>query len=181
MELARRLFHLSGLVLLLVPYFLGDKAGWVFALLALLLTIFDWWRRHSPLGQRFLRSVAGILMRTYETNAPVATVYYFWGLALSFLLFGNSCGCLALVVLAVADPLAGLGGRLWPTPAFLRKTLSGTLVCFVSTTLIFWLWKITLLKALGGAILTALLENLSPVDDNLVLPLGVGALCHFFF
>ncbi len=178
LEPARRLFHASGLFLLLIPYFWGPKAGPIFLGLALGVTLFDLWRRRVGRGQRLSQRFLSQLLRPSEYHRPAGTVYFFWGVALSFLFFGPHCGSVALVVLSLADPLAGLMGNLCPRPTFLRKTLSGTL-CFawVASAIFYALAHCLWSQALLLGILSALLENLSPVDDNLSVPLGVGLLC----
>jgi dolichol kinase len=178
LEAPRRLFHLSGLLLLLVPYFWGEEARFIFLGAALLISALEFWRLTSPGGRRFLEKVFRPLMRPHEGSRPSGTFFYFWGLALSFNLFGNRCASIALAVLAVADPLAAVAGNLRSRPRLLRKTLCGTMVFWGTATLLFMAGGFAWQKAflLGG--LSALLENLSPLDDNLVLPVGVGFLCH---
>ena len=79
------------------------------------------------------------------------------------------------MVLAVADPLAGmLHAR--SRRRFLRKSLEGSLVFFLVSLLVLsflWPWPQALFVSFGAM----WLENVSPLDDNFVLPLAVsGAL-----
>ena len=182
LEPARRLFHAAGLFLLWIPYFWGPKAGPIFLVLALGVTLLDLWRRRACLGQRLSQYFLSRLLRPSEYHRPAGTVYFFWGVALSFLFFGPRCGTVALVILSLADPLAGLMGNLYPKPTFLRKTLSGTLCFALVASLIFYaLTHCSRSQALLLGALAALLENLSPIDDNLSVPLGVGLMCKLLF
>ncbi len=178
LELPRRLFHASGVVLLLVPYWLGARARLFFLVAAFLVTVLDLWRLKDPRAKEILGRVFGPLLRPQEKQRLSGTFFFFWGLALSFLLFGNRCASLGLLVLALADPLAGIAGTLCPRPAFLKKTLFGTLTFGLVAALIFGVAGFPWAKALWVGGLAALLENLSPLDDNFVLPVGVGALCR---
>lgn len=178
LELPRKLFHLSGLLLLLVPRFFGPKAKVIFLALACLVSVIEFLRLKSPAVARVLEKVFARLMRPEEHQRPSGSFYFFWGVALSFLFFGSFCATLGLLVLAIADPLASLVGTAIGRHRFLRKSLEGTVAFFLMSLLIFYLTGFAFKSALFLALLSAFLENLSPVNDNFILPLGVSAMCH---
>ncbi len=180
LELSRKLFHLSGLLLLLVPKFFGSKAKVVFLALACSVSIIEFLRLKFQVVAHLLEKVFAGLMRPEEHQRLSGSFYFFWGVALSFFFFGSWCASLGLLVLAIADPLASCAGVLFGRHRLLRKSLEGTAVFFLVSSSIFYLAGLPLRSALFLAVLAALLENLSPINDNLLLPLGVSALCHLF-
>ncbi len=177
LELSRKLFHLSGLLLLLVPKFFGSKAKMVFLGLAFLVSIIEYLRLKSSVVAHVLEKIFAGLMRPEEHQRLSGSFFFFWGVALSFLFFGSRCATLGLLVLAIADPLASLVGMALGRHRLFRKSLEGTVAFFLVSLSIFFLADLPLKAALPLALFSALLENLSPINDNFLLPLAVSALC----
>ncbi len=173
-ELPRRLFHLAGLFLLLVPYYFSEtETRIIFLALALGEGLLEVFRLRSPkIGRLWLRWFAPLL-RPGEEKKFSGSFFYLWGVALSFLFFDKSCAVSGLLVLAIADPVAGFF-HARSRRTFLKKTLAGTLAFFfLSWALLGAFWGPW--KALGAALSAAILENLSPLNDNFLLPLFVSA------
>jgi len=162
-EGARRLFHLCGLLL----YPLGKlcKAQALFFWTGLIcgVTLLEALRLGGK-GRRFFRLFMP-LMREEERRRPSGTFWYIWGVGLAFLLFPEKAALSGLVVLALADGLAGLfpQGKIhsaifWGTSLLVATLLRGG-----------FSWEL-LLKA--G--LWTLVEALPQVNDNFTLPLAVS-------
>lgn len=172
-ECPRRLFHLSGLLLLLVPALFPGQEKMVFLALALGESVFEFLRLYHPYFRRLCLRLFSSLLRDEEKRHLSGSFFYLWGVALSFLFFEVHCATYGLLVLAVVDPVAGIL-HVRSQKRLGRKSALGTLVffglCFGLLLAGGWgAWK-----AFGTALLAAGVENLSPLNDNLLLPLTVS-------
>jgi len=178
-ELPRRLFHVSGLLLALVPRVFPGKSAAVFLSLALLETLIEILRLKSPVFSRLVGRLFSPLMRPAERRRLSGSFYYLWGVALSFALFPERCALYGLFVLALADPVAGVI-HVRSTRRFLRKSLEGTLCFFLLTFVILRAGGWGGETSLAVSLILALLENLSPLDDNFLLPVAASFLLFLF-
>ncbi|QJA05426.1 hypothetical protein FVE67_00870 [Thermosulfurimonas marina] len=159
-RIARRLFHVSGLFL----YPLSQAGG-----------PFFWWGllfgvsvlEFLRLSGRFSRFFDYFqpLMRPEEKRRPSGTFWYIWGVGLSFLLLPERAAFSGLLVLALADGLAGLfeRGRLHSLVFF---GVSLGVAHFLKGT---FSWELILKAGLW-----TLVEGLPRANDNFTLPLAVG-------
>jgi phytol kinase len=104
--------------------------------------------------------------------------------ALLFLTGGPDAFLGSILILAFADPLAALVGSHYGTREYKvfgeRRTLEGSLVCFLVSALIIGLFGFTWYFALMGGLILAVVEALAPKgSDNLFLPLVAGLLLSF--
>jgi phytol kinase len=89
-------------------------------------------------------------------------------------LFPVRIAFLSVLALSLVDGVATLAGRRWGRMKILRgKTLEGSLAGIVVAFLVFLLF-IPAVHALLLAIFAAAVELISPVDDNLVIPVAAG-------
>ncbi len=89
-------------------------------------------------------------------------------------LFPTRIAFLAVLALALVDGVATIAGRAWGRTRIYRgKTLEGSLGGIVVAILVF-LFFITPLQAVLLALFAGVVELLSPVDDNLVIPILAG-------
>jgi dolichol kinase len=100
------------------------------------------------------------------------------GLSLTLILFGQNLAVAnaAILSLALGDSLSTIVGTRWGKHPLIfnpRKTWEGSLT-FVVAAFIGALTQVPLIAALAGAIVGAITEAYSPVDDNLTIPLVVG-------
>jgi phytol kinase len=100
------------------------------------------------------------------------------GAMLALLLYPSQAATIAIYALAFGDGLASLVGRLfggWRLPLGGRKTVAGSLACFLAVLLVSQRLLGDLRLALPIALAATLIEALPAGDfDNLLLPVGTG-------
>lgn len=189
-EIPRTFFHTLGGLFLAV-------AGYMFpvplnkALLGILfLTAFtvDTARLRSPRFSELIVSVIGPFMRPSEITTYTGSPAFTAGFFLSFLLFPRHIALAAVVPLVVGDRAAVLVGKAWGRTRIGNKTLEGSLACFVSTLLVYYLagmglpslFPFSIVYLAGAALAGTFAEMLPrPFDDNLTMPLAAGTLLVF--
>lgn len=183
-EITRKLVHAgTGLLSLLFPVLLGDHR------LVLLLCASFAGLLVLSIRYRLLQSIHAIDRESVGSLAYPVSVY------LCYLAFDHQHQqymyfYLPILLLALCDPLAALVGKRWPVGKYqvgtAYKTLSGSVVFFLSAFTISWAWlyqsvaRLSLVQSSGQALLVAgvstLAEALSHKGyDNLSIPLSVVA------
>ena len=177
----RRLFHAgNGLVVSFFPPVLGLSRWAVLLILSsvlVLLVAFDLARLRTPrLNALFFRLFASFVSPREATKVASST-WYICGVILVYALFPGRIAVPAIVVLALADPMASIVGRLWGR----RRLGSGT----VLGSLVFFTVAFAVLSGFFGAaaaVVPALVVTCVEVvpwqlDDNLTVPVaGASAL-----
>ena len=184
-EFARKAIHLSSIALPLAYYFGLPKhlvrdillAATVIAIGVELL------RLHEPRVKAYFRQFFGNLIRRHEKRALLGSTYLLIAMLISVELFSKSVCVAALGSLILGDTAAALVGKTWGRHHLFgsRKTLEGSLACFVVSFLFAWgVTDIPWAVALAGAFTGALFEFLPlPLDDNFAVPLSSGFVMKF--
>jgi dolichol kinase len=136
---------------------------------------FDWLRlRRDALNQWFFRAFRH-LASPRETHAPVSSTWYTAGVMLALAVLPREAASSGILLLAVADPVASIVGRLWGRRRFLGGSMEGSAAFAVAALAVLWL-RHPPIVAVTGALLSTLAERLAwPWDDNLVLPVAAGS------
>ncbi len=175
--LSRKLFHASGILVVLV-YRLPPLDRWLAAtllwVLVVLLGAIDLARARSPaLQAAFLRWLKLILDKK-DVHGWNGSTLYFAGCALAVTLTPPACASAGILALALGDPSAALVGSNVESPRWGKVSLAGSLACFVAATLgcrIFFGWPLSLA---GGAAATVIEALSGSKLDNLAIPVGVS-------
>lgn len=175
----RRVFHaFSGLMIVFVPFLAGWSRGTTLTLLTVALfvgLVLDVIRlRTTWVNRIFFRFFSG-LASPREARGLASSTWYALGALVAFAVFPPPIAAGAIILLALADPAAGVVGRLVGRRRFGKGTVEGT------TT--FWVVGSAVLVPLVGwphavvAAAAAALAEIAPglVDDNLVVPVVTGA------
>lgn len=195
LHLARKGFHMSGALTLLVPYlFLGFSKEYMAAglgtALALVMSI-EYARSRWEWVNGVAVRVLGPVMRESEVNQLTGIPFYMASCLFAFLIFPRHIAVLSILYLAFGDPLSSFFGVLYgKNKIFPNKSLQGTLggffVCaIVSAGYLYWQSfdgeKILLLAMIGG--FCGAVAELLPlnVDDNFSIPVVSGALMALAF
>ncbi len=195
LHLVRKFFHMTGAVLILVPYlYFGASSVTMAAGLGLMLSLVmsieyarSRWEWVNGIAVRILRPV----MRDTEVNQLSGIPFYVASCLLAFLLFPQHVAVLAVLYLAVGDPASSFFGVLYGrNQIFPNKSLQGTLggfaVCAIAT-FVYLYWqgiereKLLIFTLLGGFV--GSISELLPLklDDNFAIPIVSGTLMALAF
>ena len=181
-ELRRKSIHLLGLVVPILYFFTSRDLiiiG-VGALLTLVLAA-ELLKGVVP-GVRviFLRIFSPILRSQEQKGGLTGATYFLIGSFLCILLFDKTLAIVCLCFLTLGDLCAALIGKQWGRiKLFSRKSLEGSLACFVVCTAAALLIGLHPVVAIAGALVATLIELLPiGVDDNVTIPLISGLAMH---
>lgn len=174
----RRLFHAAcGVVLVIL--LVGLDPPWVLAVgvlgaATLLLFVADFVRMRSPAVNRLFFRLLRPLVSPREAVGVASSTWYVAGCFVAVAVFPRTVAVAAILVLALADPLASYVGRRWGRRPFGTGTVEGSVVFVGAALLVLWPfagWGVALVVAVA----TALVERIPwPLDDNLTVPLASG-------
>ena len=174
----RRLFHMTGGVFVSVILLRGYVPEWLVlvilgVVLALMLGL-DLIRLRHPDANRLFFLVFRRLASPREARGLASSTWYVTGMLLTLALIPLEIAVAAILVLAVADPLASYLGRRFGKRALGSGTVEGTLVFLAVAFLILALFE-ELPVAAGVALLASVVESIPwRLDDNLTVPITVG-------
>lgn len=181
-ELRRKSIHLLGLVVPILYFFtsrdliiIGVGALLTLALAAELL------KGVVPsVRVIFLRIFSPILRSQEQKGGLTGSTYFLIGSFLCILLFDKTLAIVCLCFLTLGDLCAALIGKQWGRiKLFSRKSLEGSLACFVVCTAAALLIGLHPVVAIAGALVATLIELLPiGVDDNVTIPLISGLAMH---
>lgn len=186
-NLARTAFHVtSGLLALLVLRVVPSRAWLVGA--AACFAIFAWTcellrRRSASVNDRLMR-LFGPIAHAHEWHRVNSATWYATALVLMSLVVPMHAAEVGVVVLAIADPMAGLVGRRFGRHRFASgRSLEGSLAFAVTGALAALAWMAAVGSFEGSRIWIALVAGVvgsvvelfvARVDDNLAIPLGTS-------
>lgn len=190
LHLQRKLFHVMGGVIYLVPYLaLGWSKEFMAAIIGTALAAVMGveyararWEWVNSLAVRYM----GPVMRDTEVNTLTGIPFYQASCLFAFLIFPHHITVLSILYLALGDPSSSFFGvlygrnKIFPNKS-LQGTMGGFLVCALATfaylhTQNFPGGKVLLLSLLGG--FAGAVAELLPlnIDDNFAIPVVSGAL-----
>lgn len=178
-ELRRKSIHLLGLGIPIIYYFIGKPTALVFVGFFVSIALF------VELSKTLFPSFRGLflrffspMLRSHERKGRITgATYYLIGSFLCILFFSKNLALVCLCFLILGDLFAAVVGKQWGRTKLLnKKSLEGSVACFVVCALVALMMKYPPpIIALAGA-LTATLVELFPtgIDDNITMPLVSG-------
>ena len=181
-ELRRKSIHLLGLVVPILYFFTSRDLAiiGVGGLVTLVLTA-ELLKGVVPAFRViFLRIFSPILRSQEQKGGLTGATYFLIGSFLCILLFDKTLAIVCLCFLTLGDLCAALIGKQWGRiKLFSRKSLEGSLACFVVCTAVALLIGLHPVVAIAGALVATLIEVLPVgVDDNVTIPLISGLAMH---
>lgn len=193
LQLPRRLFHMgSGVTVAFIYNFLltHQQAVSILGTIACILYILEQVRINYPEFAGNFEQYSKYLLRAEEQLKESAGIPFVMGLLLTILSFPKPVAVVAILTLAVADPLSALIGiRFGRIRIVAHKSMEGSAAffigCFLATTLVFLGYAPTTGTALGLAFFVAFTVSvfeMVPIrlDDNLTIPLFTGAVTWLY-
>lgn len=174
----RRVFHMSsGLALAALGAVVGpDRASlsWILGGALLLAASLDGVRlRHPRVNEWFFRTLMG-LASPREARGVASSTWYLVGLLVVQLWFPASAWIPAVLVLALADPAAGVVGRLWGQRKIGAGTLEGSATFFAVSFAVLLAFATPTVALVAAAWVTVWEATPLPVDDNLIVPVATA-------
>ena len=177
LELRRKSVHLIGLIVPIFYIFIDRYqaviAVGILVFIALLIELF---KTLWPSFRVAFYQVFTPLLRSHERSGAITGATYFLiGVFLPILLFPKILAIVCIFFMILGDMAAALIGKKWGrTKLFSRKSLEGSLACFLVCILIA-LVKFNPAVAIIGALVATVVEVIpTKLDDNLTMPLLSG-------
>ena len=182
--LARKLFHASGVAVVLVYWGLDldrKTATWVLAAIVAALGLVDLARWRLPAVQRLFERLFRAVLERKDASGLNTSTLYFTGCLLAVVIAPKPAACGAILALALGDPTAAIIGSSIRSPKLGHASLAGTSACFlfslIGCAFFFPVWP----AAVAGAAAAALLEAVSGAKmDNLTIPAGTALVLSLF-
>ncbi len=174
----RRLFHMTtGVavsVILLRGYVPEGLALVILGVVLALMLGLDLVRLRHPETNRLFFLVFYRLASPREARGLASSTWYVTGMFLTLAIFPLEIAVAAILVLALADPLASYLGRRFGKRTLGGGTVEGTLVFLVVAFLVLAQFE-EIPGAAGVALLASVVEPIPwRLDDNLTVPITVG-------
>lgn len=195
LHVLRRSWHVLGGLLMVFLYqchFVYSEAVATLGAVFLVFFVLEVGRKFSPVINRITLSVLGPFLRQEEQTKLTGTFLFLCGTLVAVVLYPRSLCCLAIMYLAVGDPVASIVGGQLELPMFrfssgksLHGTVAATLACALMTYYLLAgnygvhmeptvLWAFTVVGGLTGGSSELLATSLR-VDDNITIPVLSGA------
>ena len=186
-EFSRKIFHLLNMVIPLIHvYFIEDRMGMLIFLSLMLIICFfiEVLRTRYFILNKFFKKYLHFMMRDSEKEGEITgATWVFAGSLFTIMLIPKPFCIVALFFLAVGDTFAALVGMNYPFLKIGRKTLSGSVACFITCCIIGLLFSFSLNTStiMFGAFIATLTELSSmKINDNLSIPIFSGLSMYSF-
>jgi dolichol kinase len=186
-EVPRTFFHVAGGVGLTAAGYLLPAPWNLVALAVAFVAVLGWdlARLHLPIVNAFSLQFLDLILRPWERKGMTGTPAFVGGALLAFVLFTREVALLGMSALILGDRAAVLVGKGFGRTRLVpwKKTLEGSLACFVFSLVAFVLLQrlVPGVPSFGSptlvwaALVAAVAEAMpAPFNDNLTIPLAVG-------
>ncbi len=175
----RRVVHaVSGILCAGILVFLEPSRGWAVATLgglAGLVLVLDWVRLRVPQVNFLFFRILRPLASPREKGRVASSTWFVVGCLVAVAAFPLQVAVSSILVLALADPVAGYVGQRWGRTPMGSGTVEGSLT-FSGLAFLILLGMSPWPTALVTAVITAAVEALPlPLDDNVTIPGVAGA------
>ncbi|MEM7645270.1 MAG: hypothetical protein AAF203_00040 [Pseudomonadota bacterium] len=198
LHLNRKVFHfLSIFGIFLCMVLLPRPLCWaLYIVVGIPAILLDFFRHRHPKVNKMVMKVLGPVLREHESRQMAGSSFTVMGVGLAYLIFPLPVSQLAVLFLALGDPVASFFGLLVGKKKLWRgKSLEGSLAALVFCSLAAFLFfqtmglwvsddplsRIGLSTACGTTAAIAEMMPISQLDDNLTLPLVSGGLMWILF
>ncbi len=180
-EFSRKIIHILNVVVPLIHiYLIEDRMDMLIFLSLMVVFCFfiEVVRTQYFFLSKFFKKYLYFMMRNSEKKGEITgATWVFAGSLITIILVPKPFCIIALFFLAIGDTFAALVGMNYPFLKIGRKTLSGSIACFVTCCIIGVLFSFGLKTTIiiFGALIATLTELLSrKINDNLSIPIFSG-------
>ena len=186
-EFSRKIIHLLNMVIPCIHVFLiKDRIDMLIFLSFMLILCFfvEVFRTQYITLHKCFEKYFHFMMRESEREGEITgATWVFAGSLITIILIPKPFCIVALFFLAVGDTFAALVGMNYPFLKIGRKTLSGSIACFVFCCIIglFFNFGLNISTIIFGAFIATLTELSSiKINDNLSIPIFSGLSMYLF-
>ena len=175
-EIARKIIHLSSIIIPIFLLFYGKDLTLVFLLpITILFLVLDFLRIRSKNFKSLYNYFFISITRKNESKRLTGASYVFLSSLIIIYFFPENIAAISLFIMVISDTVAAIFGRIYGTIKIRNKTLEGSLAFFMSSfIIILFAIDINLYLAFISIIIATLTELYSPFDDNLSVPISYG-------
>ena len=175
-EIYRKLIHISSLAIPMSFRFIVSRTTMLRVLIPLTLIVFaiEIFRLENKSLKRIFYRLFGIMLRRHEINNYTGASYLMVSAIFCISFFSADVAFLALSSLAIGDTFAAIIGMMYGKRKIRgsKKSLEGSLACFVTTCLYALVFGAHPFIAVVGGISTTIAEvSPIPIDDNIKIPI----------
>jgi len=178
-EIVRKIIHISSVVIPIGFVYVPKK---FFILILVSLTFvslaIEMGRLKFKGMERIFLKIFGNLLRPNEMHQITGATWLFLGASLSVILFKYPIALLVLLLLTICDAGAAIVGRYFGRVRIGEKTLEGSITfLLLGFITVIWIPGLGLTEKIMGVLIGTFLEGIkTPVNDNILVPLGTGTL-----
>ena len=180
-EFSRKIIHLLNIIIPLVYlYLIKDRMDMLIFISVILICCFfvEVLRNQFSFFYKFFKKYLHFMMRDHEKEGGITgATWFFTGSLFTIILIPKPYCIVALLFVAVGDTFAALIGMNYPLIKIGRKTLSGSISCFVTCCIIGLLfsYELSATTIMIGALIATITElSLVGINDNLSIPIFSG-------
>jgi len=191
-ELLRKGTHIGALIIpVMFLYLPRETALWIVIAGAIVALLQDILRIYHPAVRRAIYRIMGDIYRRWELKRLSGAAYILCAATLAAFIFEKHIAALVMVYIIVGDTAAVFVGRAFgkhiiytrrnPDGTLRKKTIEGTAAFFIASAIAaLFIPQIPLLWKLLGALIATIVELASFfIDDNITVPIIVGAILQF--
>lgn len=181
-EVRRKLIHVGSSIIPLGYWLAGrEVAVPVLAVMTAMMILAETLRITTGWGDHLYQLYFGSMTRPEERKRPTGATYVLAGTLFAAILFPPTIAILAMLFLSLGDSAAAFVGLRYGRTPIGRKSLEGTLACFIVCLLITLPAGVDGATALIGATVATLAELIpwTFINDNIAIPLFSGTAMTF--
>ena len=177
-EVYRKFIHIASSSIAILLWVMGKDIFLPFIIAAtVIFLLIDYLRIYIHALEKFYFTFFGIVTRHYEYHRFSGASWVFIGAATTIFLFNEKVAIIALLVMSLSDSAAAIIGIKYGSTNLFNKSLEGSSVFFItSTIIIFSLSPALFIVNIIAVLVSVIFELLStPVlNDNLLIPVATG-------
>jgi dolichol kinase len=176
-ELRRKSIHLFGLIVPIIYCFVEKPTAIIsVGILVLIALSVELLKTFCPPFRSLFFQIFTPLLRSHERRGGITgATYYLIGAFLCVLIFDKTLAIVCLCFLILGDMAAALIGIQWGrTKLFAKKSLEGSLACFIVCILVALVKYHPMIALIGASVATLVELFPTGIDDNLTMPIVSG-------
>ena len=178
-EFKRKLVHFaSSTIGLSIIYLDREVILPILVISSVLFPLLDYLRINNKLISNFYNTYFHSITRSFESNRFTGASFVLWGALITYILFEQKIAGIALIIMSFSDAMAAIIGVGFGKTKVLNKSLEGSFAFFMTTFIILYVFKISLIVSLFVSILATVTEliEIPKINDNISIPVVVGLL-----